>query len=72
MGMWSNANEKSDNRTERKARAALKYQAQVERMRTAKGGSTPKPEKREPLTWSEKRAADKDLKSGKSKRGTRW
>ena len=45
------------------------YEAEVRGMKSARGGSTPRPSKPEKLSWSEKRAADKILKEGKQPRG---
>lgn len=55
----------------RQAMDSHAYADEVRGMRTARGGSTPAKGKEKPLTWSEKRAADKVLREGKSKRGTK-
>jgi len=55
-------------RGRRNREAVTRYAKDVESLRTARGGATAAP-KREKLSWSEKRAADKILKEGKPKRG---
>ena len=44
------------------------YEEEWTSRKSARGGSTPRPVKREKLTWSERRAADKILKEGKQPR----
>jgi len=85
MGSWDNhPNAKEFSRAERismglagfgkekRTRQALDahaYADEVGSLRSARGGSTPAPAKREKLSWSEKRAADRVLREGKPKKG---
>ena len=53
----------------RQAMDSHAYVGEVGGMRTARGGSTSAKKKDKPLTWSEKRSADRILREGKAKRG---